>query len=93
MKPGVRIINCARGGLIDEAALLEALNAGKVAGAAVDVFDPEPPPADHPLVKHPQRPGHAPPRRLDRGGADLGRRRGRAAPDRLLRARARSGSP
>ncbi len=53
MKPGVRIINCARGGLIDEAALLDALNAGKVAGAAIDVFDPEPPPADHPLIKHP----------------------------------------
>ncbi len=53
MKTGVRIINCARGGLIDEPALLEALNAGKVAGAAIDVFEPEPPPADHPLVKHP----------------------------------------
>jgi D-3-phosphoglycerate dehydrogenase len=54
MKPTVRIINCARGGLIDESALLDALNAGKVAGAAIDVFDPEPPPADHPLVNHPQ---------------------------------------
>jgi D-3-phosphoglycerate dehydrogenase len=54
MKPSVRIINCARGGLIDEAALAEALNSGKVAGAAIDVFDPEPPPADHPLVGHPQ---------------------------------------
>jgi D-3-phosphoglycerate dehydrogenase len=54
MKPSVRIINCARGGLIDEAALAEALDAGKVAGAAIDVFDPEPPPADHRLVRHPQ---------------------------------------
>jgi D-3-phosphoglycerate dehydrogenase len=54
MKPTVRIINCARGGLIDEAALAEALVAGKVAGAAIDVFDPEPPPEGHPLVGHPQ---------------------------------------
>jgi D-3-phosphoglycerate dehydrogenase len=53
MKAGVRIINCARGGLIDEAALVKALDSGKVAGAAIDVFDPEPPPADHPLIKHP----------------------------------------
>jgi D-3-phosphoglycerate dehydrogenase len=54
MKPGVRLINCARGGLIDEAALVEALDSGKVAGAAIDVFEPEPPPTDHPLVKHPK---------------------------------------
>ncbi len=52
MKPGVRIINCARGGLIDEDALKAALDSGQVAGAAIDVFDPEPPPADHVLVKH-----------------------------------------
>ncbi len=54
MKPSARIINCARGGLIDESALVEALSGGKLAGAAVDVFDPEPPPADLPLVKHPR---------------------------------------
>jgi D-3-phosphoglycerate dehydrogenase len=42
MKPGVRIINCARGGLIDEAALKVALESGQVAGAAIDVFEREP---------------------------------------------------
>lgn len=49
MKKGVRIINCARGELIDPAALKEAIESGKVAGAGLDVFDPEPPPAEFPL--------------------------------------------
>ena len=43
MKDGVRIINCARGGIINEAALLKAIKSGKVAGAALDVFENEPP--------------------------------------------------
>ena len=42
MKPGVRIINCARGGLVDEAALADAIKSGHVAGAAFDVFETEP---------------------------------------------------
>ncbi len=50
MKNGVRIVNCARGGIIDEAALYEALTSGKVAGAAVDVFAEEPP-TDWKLLK------------------------------------------
>ena len=53
MKNGVRIINCARGGLIDEAALYEAVKSGKVAGAALDVFETEPPPQDFPLKELP----------------------------------------
>ena len=48
-KRGVRLINCARGGLIDETALLESLGKGQVAGAALDVFETEPLPADSPL--------------------------------------------
>jgi D-3-phosphoglycerate dehydrogenase len=54
MKDGVFFINCARGGIVDEDALLEALESGKVAGAALDVFRQEPTPPDHPLVKHPR---------------------------------------
>ena len=43
MKDGVRLINCARGGIIDEKALADGIRSGKVAGAAVDVFESEPP--------------------------------------------------
>ncbi len=54
MKQGVRIINCARGGIIDEGALVEAIDQGIVAGAAFDVFVSEPPAADHPFLNNPK---------------------------------------
>lgn len=53
-KKGVRIVNCARGGIVDEAALAAAIQSGQVAGAAFDVFVTEPPVADNPLLKLPQ---------------------------------------
>lgn len=53
MKRGVRIVNSARGGIVDEAALLDALNSGQVAGAALDVFASEPPAFPNPLIDHP----------------------------------------
>jgi len=52
MKPGMRIINCARGGLVDEAALKQALESGKVKGAALDVYESEPA-KDNPLFDVP----------------------------------------
>lgn len=54
MKKGVRILNCARGGIVVEADLAAALQAGHVAGAALDVYETEPPPADLPLRAFPQ---------------------------------------
>jgi D-3-phosphoglycerate dehydrogenase len=53
MKRGVRVVCAARGGIIDEAALLSALESGQVAGAALDVYASEPPGASE-LVKHPR---------------------------------------
>lgn len=54
-KKGFRIVNCARGGIIDEQALLRALNSGQCGGAALDVYESEPPPASlKPVLEHPK---------------------------------------
>lgn len=49
MKPHALLVNCSRGGIVNEAALAEALRAGQIAGAGIDVFEAEPPAAGHPL--------------------------------------------
>jgi D-3-phosphoglycerate dehydrogenase len=54
MKDGSVLINCGRGELVDQKAVIAALDSGKLAGYAADVLDVEPPPADHPLVNHPK---------------------------------------
>ena len=53
MKPSAYLVNTARGGVVDQVALRLALLAGEIAGAALDVTDPEPLPAEHPLLQAP----------------------------------------
>jgi D-3-phosphoglycerate dehydrogenase len=54
MKPGVRVVNCARGGIVNETDLIAAIQSGQVAGAALDVYEAEPLPKDSPLRSLPQ---------------------------------------
>ena len=54
MKPGARVLNCARGGIINETDLVAAIQSGKIAGAALDVYETEPPPKEFPLRDLPQ---------------------------------------
>ena len=54
MRDGVRLINVARGGIMDEAALVRGLESGRIAGAAIDVWESEPTPPDNPLALHPR---------------------------------------
>ncbi|MBM3954569.1 MAG: 3-phosphoglycerate dehydrogenase [Planctomycetes bacterium] len=53
MKPGAIVINCARGEIVDTAAVVDALRSGRLRGYGTDVLDEEPPPADHPLLRLP----------------------------------------
>ncbi len=54
LPPGAILINAARGSLLDETAVVAALDSGRLAGAGIDVFDREPAPPDHPLLRHPR---------------------------------------
>ena len=60
MNKGALVINCARGGLIDESALKAGLDSGHIAGCALDVFEEEPPGADNPLFSHPKNTAFTP---------------------------------
>jgi D-3-phosphoglycerate dehydrogenase len=91
-KKGVRIVNCARGGLVDEAALRAALDSGHIGGAAFDVFVEEPAKAN-PLFGASQLRRHAAPGRLDQRGAGERRPAGRRADERLSADRRRDQRP
>ena len=86
LKPGVQLINAARGGIYDEQALVEGLQSGKLAGVALDVFETEPC-TNSPLFGMPGVLVHAPPGRQHRRGADPGGRGSRPPADSLPAAR------
>ena len=91
LKPGSIVLNVARGGVVDEAAVAEALRSGHLGGAGIDVFEQEPP-TGSPLLDAPEHAADAAPRRVDRrgpgprlrGGRRPGPRRARR-PERALR--------
>ena len=78
MKKGVRLVNCARGELLNDAAVVEALQSGQIGGAALDVYSHEPL-KDSPLMTHAQCHPDAAHRRLDQRGAGSRGRADRAA--------------
>ena len=88
MRPDALLVNASRGGVVDETALVEALRAGRLRGAAVDVFAAEPPPADHPLLS---LPNVLPLPHLGASTAEAQRRAGLEAAELLLAALARPG--
>ena len=89
-KPNLLVINDARGEVVDEFALADALKEKKIAGAALDVFEKEPPAKDHPLFGLENVGADAAPRREHGRGADGGQRRGVQGDRRVPQAAARS---
>jgi glycerate dehydrogenase len=73
MKRSASLVNAARGGIVDEAALIEALDRKLIANAALDVLEQEPPPADHPLLSSARTDRDASCRMADSGGDDAAR--------------------